>query len=66
TGSNPAGSRVCSWCYSTAFLRGEPIGAACCVSPNDYKITFLAENFETFIRGLVDDSEFDADDGEVE
>ncbi len=33
---------------------------------NDYKITFLAENFETFIRGLVDDSEFDADDGEVE
>lgn len=26
---------------------------------NDYKITFLAPNFEAFIRGLVDDSHFD-------
>lgn len=25
----------------------------------DYKITFLAENFEAFIRGLVDDSVFE-------
>ena len=26
---------------------------------DDYKITFLAENFEQFIRGLVNDDEFD-------
>jgi hypothetical protein len=25
----------------------------------DYKITFLAENFESFVKGLVDDSVYD-------
>ena len=28
----------------------------------DYKITFLAENFETFIRGLVNDDRFEIED----
>ncbi|WP_306353909.1 SMI1/KNR4 family protein [Flavobacterium sp. '19STA2R22 D10 B1'] len=33
---------------------------------NDYKITFLAENFEAFIRGLIPEDDFDTADEDYE
>lgn len=31
----------------------------------DYRITVLAPDFETFVKGLVDESSYDAEDGQV-
>lgn len=33
---------------------------------NDYKITFLAENFEAFVRGLVNESVFDTSEEDLQ
>jgi hypothetical protein len=46
-----------------------PEGEPCVVhvdQENDYEITYLAPNFEAFIRGLVDEDTYDLSDEENE
>lgn len=51
--------------YSKCGADGEP-AVVYIDQENDYKITFLAENFEEFIKGLINEDEFDYDENSDE
>lgn len=50
--------------YRKCGLRGEPT-VVHVDQEHDYRITPLAEDFETFVRGLVDPSQFEEDEDEL-
>jgi hypothetical protein len=58
-----AGHDVIMFDYRKCGPRGEP-SVVHVDQEGDYAITPLAKNFETFVRGLVDESEFEDDEDE--
>ena len=49
--------------YRKCGKEGEP-EVALVQEVNDYKVTFLADNFETFVHELITDPFYDDDDDE--